>query len=155
MEAQQTQPDPGGGPLSRLFVPDSARSQVLQWTHSDHLSCHPGVNHTLSLVKRHFWWPTSKSTHSLPAGLLRPSCRPWPHIAINFVTRLSPSRQYRNPHHCRPVLPSCSLCNRLNGIPQDIVFDHGPQFTSKEWQSFCQALGMSVRLTSGFHSQAN
>ncbi|KAI3356799.1 hypothetical protein L3Q82_003457 [Scortum barcoo] len=47
-QAQQQQPDP---------VPDSDRSQVLQWVHSSKFSCHRGINRPLSLVKRQFWWP--------------------------------------------------------------------------------------------------
>ncbi len=34
-EAQRTEPDPGNGQPNRLFVPDAARSQVLQWGHRD------------------------------------------------------------------------------------------------------------------------
>ncbi|KAI3353439.1 hypothetical protein L3Q82_019963, partial [Scortum barcoo] len=56
LQAQQQQPDPGQGPPGRLFVPDTVRSQVLQWAHSSKLSCHPGINRTISLIKRHFWW---------------------------------------------------------------------------------------------------
>lgn len=60
-EAQQTQPDPGNGPPNRLFVPDSARSQVLQWVHTSRFAHHPGINRSLSLLKRHFWWPTMEA----------------------------------------------------------------------------------------------
>lgn len=38
LEAQRTVPDPGSGPPNRLFVPDSVRSDVLQWGHSSFLS---------------------------------------------------------------------------------------------------------------------
>lgn len=57
-EAQRQQPDPGNGPLNLLFVPDSVRSQVLQWAHTSRFACHPGSNHTIALLRRHFWWPT-------------------------------------------------------------------------------------------------
>ena len=56
--ALQTDPDPGGGPQGRLFVPVSVRSQVLQWCHTSQFACHPGSFRTLSLLQRHFWWPT-------------------------------------------------------------------------------------------------
>lgn len=50
------------------------------------------------------------------------------------------------------------LCNwvfRIYGLPEDIVSDHGPQFTSRLWSAFCQALGINVSLTSGYHPQSN
>lgn len=56
-EAQSQQPDPGTGPPSRLFVPDSTRSPVLQWAHSSKLTCHPGFQRTLQFLRRSFWMP--------------------------------------------------------------------------------------------------
>ena len=44
---------------------------------------------------------------------------------------------------------------RLHGIPQDIVSDRGPQFSSRVWKAFCQALGASASLSSGYHPQTN
>lgn len=44
---------------------------------------------------------------------------------------------------------------RLHGIPVDIVSERGLQFTSQAWRAFCQALGASVSLSSGFHPQTN
>lgn len=194
-KAQETQPDPGNGPSNCLFVPDSARSQVLQWGHSSPLACHPGINRTLSLLKRHFWWPTmdadtrafvsacsvcaqNKSSHRPPAGLLCPlpvPSRPWSHIALDFVTGLPLSQgnsviltivdRFSKAVHfvALPKLPTAQETAdllmlhvfRLHGIPKDIVSDRGPQFTSQVWKAFCQALGATVSLSSGFHPQSN
>ncbi|KAK3519568.1 hypothetical protein QTP86_034655 [Hemibagrus guttatus] len=44
---------------------------------------------------------------------------------------------------------------RVFGIPQDIVSDRGPQFSSHFWRAFCQSLGASVSLSSGFHPESN
>lgn len=54
-QEQQSQPDPGNGPLNKLFVPNS---DVLQWVHSTHLTCHPGLNRTLTYLRQRFWWAT-------------------------------------------------------------------------------------------------
>ena len=56
--AQCTQPDPGGGPPNRLFIPKAVRSQGLQWGHSSRLSCHPGATRTAEFICQRFWWPT-------------------------------------------------------------------------------------------------
>ncbi|KAK6292578.1 hypothetical protein J4Q44_G00371620 [Coregonus suidteri] len=44
---------------------------------------------------------------------------------------------------------------RHYGVPENIVFDRGPQFTSKVWKAFMERLGVSVSLTSGFHPESN
>lgn len=119
-----------------------------------------------------------KPSHQLPAGLLQPLPilqRPWSHIAIDFVTDLPASDGYttiltvidRFSKACRliplPKLPTAmqtaeQLCNWvfcIYGLPEDIVSDHGPQFTSRLWSAFCQALNINVSLTSGYHPQSN
>uniref|UniRef100_A0A8P4FYW6 Gypsy retrotransposon integrase-like protein 1 n=1 Tax=Dicentrarchus labrax TaxID=13489 RepID=A0A8P4FYW6_DICLA len=194
-QAQRSQPDPGNGPPNRLFVPDSTRSQVLQWAHSSKISCHPGYQRTLDFLRRKFWWPSmardtrafvaacsvcahGKSSHQLPAGQLHPLpvlSRPWSHIALDFVTGLPTSEgndtiltivdRFSKSVHFVPLpkLPSSletakllvTHVFRLHGIPQDLVSDRGPQFASQVWRAFCQALGASVSLSSGYHPQSN
>lgn len=41
------------------------------------------------------------------------------------------------------------------GVPEDIISDCGPQFTSRVWFTFMEKLGVSVNLTSGYHPQLN
>ncbi|KAK3568984.1 hypothetical protein QTP86_021609 [Hemibagrus guttatus] len=41
------------------------------------------------------------------------------------------------------------------GLPEDIVSDRGPQFTSRVWGSLCAQLGIGVSLSSGYHPQSN
>lgn len=121
---------------------------------------------------------TSKSPRQLPAGLLHPlpiPQRPWSHIAIDFVTDLPLSQGHttiltvidRFSKACRliplPKLPTALetaevLCNnvfRFYGLPEDVVSDRGPQFTSRVWSAFCQLLNINVSLTSGYHPEAN
>ncbi len=120
----------------------------------------------------------SKSSHQLPAGLLQPlpiPQRPWSHIATDFITDLPLSRGYttiltviyRFSKVCRliplPKLPTAletaeSLCDHVfifYGLPEDIVSDWGPEFTSRVWSAICQKLNINVSHTSGYHPQAN
>ncbi|KAG1952342.1 retrotransposable element [Pimephales promelas] len=121
---------------------------------------------------------TQKSSRLLPAGLLQPlpiPQRPWSHIAVDFITDLPASDGYttiltvvdRFSKACRLIpltkLPTAletaeHLCNwvfRLYGLPEDIVSDRGPQFTSRVWSAFFKALQVNVSLTSGYHPQSN
>ncbi|KAK3515670.1 hypothetical protein QTP70_026462 [Hemibagrus guttatus] len=41
------------------------------------------------------------------------------------------------------------------GLPEDIVSDRGPQFTSQVWGSLCARLGIGVSLSLGYHPQSN
>ncbi len=120
----------------------------------------------------------SKPSHQLPAGLLQPlpiPQRPWSHITIDFITDLPLSGGHTTiltvvdhfSKTCRfvplPKLPTAletaeALCNyvfRFYGLPEDIVSDRGPQFTSRVWSAFCQKLNINVSLTSGYHPQSN
>ncbi|KAI3351293.1 hypothetical protein L3Q82_005837 [Scortum barcoo] len=44
---------------------------------------------------------------------------------------------------------------RIHGLPCDIVSDRGPQFIAAFWKEFCQLLGATVSLSSGYHSESN
>ncbi|KAL0168516.1 hypothetical protein M9458_036738, partial [Cirrhinus mrigala] len=133
---------------------------------------------TITFIKHCVICNTSKTSHQLPAGLLQPlpiPKRPWSHIAVDFVTDLPPSQGHttilsvvdRFFKGCRfiplPKLPTAmqtaeALCNavfRFYGLPEDIISDRGPQFTSRLWSSFFHLLGVNVSLTSGYHPEAN
>ncbi len=110
--AQQQHPNPGNGPPGRLFVPNSMRSDVLQWGHASLSSGHPGSTRTLKLIQRRFWWPNmqqdvrgfvaacavcaqNKEPRTHPHGLLHSlpiPTRPWSHISLDFVTGLPRSQ---------------------------------------------------------------
>ncbi|KAL0185666.1 hypothetical protein M9458_017336, partial [Cirrhinus mrigala] len=133
---------------------------------------------TIQFVRNCAICNASKVPHRLPAGLLQPlpvPQRPWSHIALDFVTDLPLSNGHttilsvvdRFSKGCRfiplPKIPTAMetaehLCNwvfRFYGLPEDIVSDRGPQFTSRLWSSFFHLLGVNVSLTSGYHPQAN
>ncbi|KAI2645887.1 Transposon Tf2-9 polyprotein [Labeo rohita] len=121
---------------------------------------------------------SSKPSTHLPAGLLQPlplPQRPWSHIAIDFITDLPNSQGNtviftivdRFSKACRLIpiskLPSAFeaaelLCNqvfRFYGLPEDIVSDRRPQFTSRLWSSFFKLFNVNISLTSGYHPQSN
>ncbi|KAI2663045.1 Transposon Tf2-6 polyprotein [Labeo rohita] len=133
---------------------------------------------TATFVKNCVVCSTTKASRQRPAGLLQPlpvPNRPWSHIAVDFITDLPTSQGYttilsvidRFSKGCRliplPKLPTAmetaeALCDsvfRFYGLPEDIVSDRGPQFSSRLWSSFFHLLGVNVSLTSGYHPEAN
>lgn len=121
---------------------------------------------------------SNKPSRNPPSGLLRPlpvPHRPWTHISMDFVTGLPSSEgnsvimtivdRFSKMLHLIPLakLPSAketaeAVLNhvvRLHGFPQDIVSDRGPQFTSRFWKEFCNLIGATASLSSGYHPQTN
>ncbi len=119
-----------------------------------------------------------KDSRSRPQGLLLPlpvPGRPWSHISMDFVIGLPTSQGNkvilvvvdRFSKACQliplPKLPSAPQTAeivlqhvfRLHGFPQDVVSDRGPQFASRFWKAFCQLIGATASLSSGFHPQSN
>jgi len=111
-------------------------------------------------------------------GLLQPlpiPSRPWSDISMDFVTGFPVSKG--NPtvltvvdrfskmtnFVALPKLPSAKETTqimmqtifRIHGFPKDIVSDRGPQFISQFWREFCQLIGATASLTSGYHLEAN
>ncbi|KAL0153008.1 hypothetical protein M9458_051687, partial [Cirrhinus mrigala] len=183
--AQQEEPTPPECPPNRQYVPQALRLRTLQWIHTSLGSGHPGIHRTTTLVRNAFCFVKScticaqtKTPRELPAGLLQPlpiPHRPWSHLSIDFITDLPNSHGYtailvivdRFSKACR-LIPLKGLPTAMEtalelfqhvfrnyGIPEDIVSDRGPQFTSKVWQAFCKQLDINVSLTSGYHPEAN
>ena len=44
---------------------------------------------------------------------------------------------------------------RLHGVPTSIISDRGPQFTSRFWRVFQEALGTRLDLSTTFHLQTD
>lgn len=114
-----------------------------------------------------------------PTGLLQPlptpHC-PWSHISVDFFTGL-PTLQgftviliivdrFSKMTHLVPLPPLPKLHSaketaqfvllhvvHLHGLPNDVVSDRGPQFTSTFWKEFLQAVGAITSLSSGYHPQ--
>lgn len=112
--ALEDQAGPSSCPPDHLFVPQTLRSDVLQWAHNSRLTCHPGSQCTRDVLLQRFWWSTlerdtrefvnacpvcnqHKPSHQAPAGLLQPLSvphRPWSHISLDFVTGLPLSNKH-------------------------------------------------------------
>ncbi|KAK3565620.1 hypothetical protein QTP86_012943 [Hemibagrus guttatus] len=142
-----TSTPPGCSP-GLQFIPRAQRSSLLHSTHASLGTGHPGIQGTLSLLRQRFWWP----------GMASDVQRGYTCVLV-IIDRFSKS--------CRLVpLPGpptafdtaeCLFNHvfRYFGLPEDIVSDRGPQFTSRVWKAFLKRLGVTVSLSSGYHPQTN
>lgn len=192
---QRGEPTPATCPPDKMYVPSTVRDRVIVWSHTSLASGHPGIEKSMELISRKYWWPsiahdvqryvkscsictTTKSPRCLPPGKLMPlptPNRPWSHLAIDFLSDLPPSKGYTvilvvvdRFSKSNRFIPFTSMPTALQvaealfsqvfrhyGIPEDIVSDRGPQFTSQVWRAFMKKLGVTVSLTSGYHPEAN
>ncbi|KAK3520117.1 hypothetical protein QTP70_014283 [Hemibagrus guttatus] len=120
----------------------------------------------------------ARTSRQHPEGLLVPlpvPRRPWSHLSVDFLTDLPDSGGFmavmvvvdRFSKGCKLVplkgLPTAmqtveamfSHVFQNFGLPEDIVSDRGPQFTSRVWGSLCARLDIGVSVSSIHHPQSN
>ncbi|KAK3507774.1 hypothetical protein QTP70_000292 [Hemibagrus guttatus] len=120
----------------------------------------------------------ARTSCQLPEGLLEPlpiPRRPSSHLSVDFLTDLPDSGGFtavmvvvdRFSKGCK-LIPLKGLPTAMQtaeamfqhvfrnfGLPEDIVSDRGPQFTSRVWRSLYAQLGIGVSLSPGYHPQSN
>jgi transposase InsO family protein len=120
----------------------------------------------------------SKPSRQRPAGLLQPlqpPSGPGKRISLDLIVGLPESNGYNAiltivDHFtkrvtfvaCRDTITSSEIEKvitheiiRVQGIPEEVLSDRGPQFRSKHWFSFFESLGCRVLLSTAFHPQTD
>ncbi|KAK3513487.1 hypothetical protein QTP70_015506, partial [Hemibagrus guttatus] len=120
----------------------------------------------------------ARTSRQRPEGLLEPfpvPRHPWSHLSVDFLMDLPDSGGStaimvvvdRFSKGCKLVplkgLPTAMQTAdamfahvfRNFGLPEDIVSDRGPQFTSRVWRVLCARLDIGVSLSSSHHPQSN
>jgi transposase InsO family protein len=120
----------------------------------------------------------NKVKHLHPAGLLQPLEVPstiWSHIAMDFIEGFSRinsksiiltvvDRFSKYAHFVPLGHPYTATLVakvffeeivRLHGLPESIVSDRDPVFTSKFWTELFKLSGVKLQLTSAFHPQSD
>nr|MBC9704328.1 DDE-type integrase/transposase/recombinase [Enterococcus sp.] len=119
-----------------------------------------------------------KSPRHKPVGLLKPlpiPSGPWRSISMDAIVKLPLSEGYdcimvivdrlTKMAHFLPFteegFTSVHLAKmmrfifRLHGIPEDIVSDRGPIFTSKFWGAFASGLDIKLNFSTAYHPQSD
>jgi hypothetical protein len=112
----------------------------------------------------------NKTPRHFPLGSLQPLSLPswpWIYISIDAIVKLPESDSYdfimvivcrltkmsdflpfkEEGFTSEHLATMFNFIFRLHGIPQDIVSDRGPIFTSKFWRAFCSGLGIKLNFS--------
>jgi hypothetical protein len=159
------------------------RRGVITLFHDSLTAGHPRISKTLQLLQQYYWWPNQKhyimeyikscTTCQMTKVNIHPTypllypitpaenARPFKMIAMDFITKLLPSRGFdtiltiTNMDYskasifipCNKTIDSEGVMQLyLNyvlphyGIPKKIILDHNPHFTSHFGQALCQTL---------------
>ncbi|KAK3558224.1 hypothetical protein QTP86_013978 [Hemibagrus guttatus] len=133
--AHAVEPPPAACPPEKVYVPLTFRCQVMQWVHESPSSGHPGILCSVQLLRRRFWWASLRQDME------------------DFVSLQVPMKGLPTALQSAETLFQNVFLNF--GLPEDIVSDRGPWFTSRMWREFCDRLGINISLSSGYHPQSN
>jgi len=120
----------------------------------------------------------SKIPRHRPYGLFQPLLipeTPWTSISMDFIVDLPKSKSFDSIFVVVDRLTKMAHfvpCNKTitgkettrlflenvykyHGLPNDIIFDRGTQFTSKFWQSLFKILQVKINLSSTYHPQTD
>jgi len=120
----------------------------------------------------------SKIPRHRPYGLLQPLPipeTPWTSISMDFIVDLPKSKSFdsifvvvdhltKMAHFvpCNKTITSKETARlflenvyKYHGLLDDIIFDHGTQFTSKFWQSMFKILQVKINLSLAYHPQTD
>ena len=120
----------------------------------------------------------AKATRHKPFGLLQPlpaANAPWSSISMDFIVKLPQSNSFDSilVVVCRRTKMAHFIpCNeknnasqiadlfmknifKLHGLPENIVSDRGPQFTSKFWKLLFERFNVKINLSSAYHPQTD
>lgn len=121
---------------------------------------------------------TNKPPRSKPHGLLSPlpvPSRPWGSISVDLIVKLPKSQGYdailvvvcrlTKLAHFIPIRENYNVKKLartfvnnvfvVHGLPDEIVSDRGPQFTSKFWTQLLRALKIEQSLSTAFHPETD
>ena len=128
------------------------------------LTFHPGSKNVCTYALSRLF-PTETQPQSSDQHTILPPARVIGMVTWGLESAVRAAQRFWKMVHfaALPKLPSAaetadllvSYVVRLHGIPQDIISDRGPQFTSKVWQAFCRGIGAAVSLSSGYPPQTN
>ena len=168
---------------TRVIVPQSLQSKILQSLHSGH----PGITRMKAIARSYFWWSgINKAIENLvkscvscqeqksnpPVAPLHPwawPTSPWKRIHIDYAgpflnkmflivvdahSKWPEVIQMSSTTTSKTIDALRTLFARY-GLPDQVVSDNGTQFTSEEFSQFMKANGIKHIRTAPYHPSSN
>lgn len=135
---------PQGCPVGKTSIPRMLHTRLIEWAHTSPASGHPGVARTYSVLSCRYWWPKMFEQCGLCQGLSQ--SQSYMAIMIPFVSL---------PSTMQVAEALLQHVFHYDGITEEILSSHGPQFVSKVWCTFFKRLEVAINLFSGYHPETN
>ncbi|KAJ4981049.1 hypothetical protein NE237_031886 [Protea cynaroides] len=155
----------------RICVPETEsadiRHRLMKEAHTTIYSIHPGSTKMYHDLKKLYWWRGMKAdVVSMKMGLhhyghrhgtpLTPRVVDAVWVIVDCLTKTTRFIPIR-PQYTLERLAKLYVGNivRLHGIPEIIVSDRDPRFTSKFWEGLQKAMGTTLKFSTAFHPQTD
>jgi len=166
----------------KVFIPTSVRPEIMTWTHSSHMGIEKSKQRARDIL---FWPGMSSDIenyvkkcdicqryqHSNPKEPLTPHeipTRPWQKIASDLFTWNNKSYLVTVDYHSRyfeldelkqtssaEIIRKLSVHFARHGIPEIVMSDNGPQFSSAEFANFAKTWDFLHTTSSPRYPQSN
>ncbi|GMF60177.1 unnamed protein product [Phytophthora fragariaefolia] len=158
----------------RVVVPndDDLRARIIHEFHDSSMGAHLTREKTFAAESRDFYWPLVTATlHPLPIAT-----EAWHSVSMDFAFGLPPDADGRNGVvdfvdrftkmvHLTPLSDTVTAAEtaahfvdcvfRPHGLPESIVSDRDPRFTSAFWTALFQLLGTKLSMSTAAHPETD
>ncbi|POM81809.1 Retrovirus Polyprotein [Phytophthora palmivora] len=120
---------------------------------------HPGIETTILLVEKDYYWRYMERSVPLDFIVALPETKEGFDSIMAVIDRLAKRAHFLPTTTIATTLEIAELYRDrvfvLHGIPEEVLSDRDSKFTSALWTELCAMLGAHQKLTSAFRQQAN
>lgn len=168
---------------TRTVIPAKLRPDILQIIHTAHPGIvrmkalarqkvwWPRIDQDIEQIRKEcaICQKTGPEERKIPLHPWETPERPWQRIHVDFCgpflgnmwfimvdakTKWPEAIKMKNTD-ARTTIEKMRKIFSTHGLPEQIVSDNGPQFTSEEWREYCESRGIVHTLTPPYHPQSN
>ncbi|MCO5563383.1 hypothetical protein L7F22_017024 [Adiantum nelumboides] len=138
-----------------LCVTQPLREKVMAKCHCPPYTGHRGIATTMKGIERYFYWPRlKKDVEEFVRSCLSGHDGIWTIIdRFSKQAHFVPVKKIVKPDHLARLFEAQIF--RLQGMPETIVSDRDPRFTSLFWKAIWENIGKRLQFSSSFHPQTD